>query len=45
MNKLTIIAIVSALVGMAKADCFATGMGYQCCEGCEEVYVDDDGKF
>jgi len=45
MNKLTIITIVSALVTMAKADCFSTSMGYPCCEGCEDIYEDEDGKW
>jgi len=45
MNKLTIITIISALVGMTKADCWSTAIGYKCCTGCEVVYEDADGKW
>jgi len=45
MNKLTIITIISALVGMTKADCWATKLNYKCCTGCEVVYEDGDGQW
>jgi len=44
MNKLTIITIVSALVGLSKAECWSESQGYKCCTGCEVFYEDDSGK-
>jgi len=45
MNKLTIITIVSALVGMTKASCWSESQGYKCCSGCDVVYEDESGKW
>ncbi|ORX80543.1 hypothetical protein BCR32DRAFT_220853 [Anaeromyces robustus] len=45
MNKFTIIAIVSALVGMTKAECWSEKEGYPCCTGCDVVYEDASGKW
>ncbi|KAL6607523.1 hypothetical protein LY90DRAFT_460043 [Neocallimastix californiae] len=45
MNKLTIITIVSALVGLSKAECWSESQGYKCCTGCEVFYEDDSGQW
>jgi len=45
MKKYTIITIVSSIVGMAQAACWASSKGYKCCQKCEVAYEDSDGKW
>jgi len=45
MKKYAIISIVSALVGMAQAECWSSVMGYKCCQSCNVTYEDNDGKW
>ena len=45
MNKFTIISILSSVVGMAQAACWANSLGYNCCKSCNVVYEDADGKW
>lgn len=45
MHKYTIFTVVSALIGLTKADCWSSAMGYACCNGCDVAYEDGSGKW
>jgi len=45
IKNLTIITIVSAIVGMTKADCWANQLGHKCCTECSVVLENNNGKW
>jgi len=45
MKKYIIISVVPYLLGMAKAACWSSVIGYDCCKSCEVTYEDADGKW
>ncbi|ORX76555.1 hypothetical protein BCR32DRAFT_329304 [Anaeromyces robustus] len=45
MNNLTLFLLGLGLVKVSCENCFSIKFGYPCCNGCDVIYVDEDGKW